>query len=185
MTCRDLVDRSQIGADHHKPLRVYSLPGYPTLRRTLVVNLIYWFAQSVPIFSGSTTQPSLIPRVLYSAKPRPYLGLHPCGAVHNSIAQDWTTVWRGSPQCLSLRGLNALLNFWWLLTTSRQWGAPAMTDGWRSSVIATDECEHWVGQMIHLKPELIEAYKKIHAAVWPEVSKQINDGSIWDCMPGS
>ena len=24
-----------------------------------------------------------IPRVLYSAKPRPYLGLHPCGAVHN------------------------------------------------------------------------------------------------------
>ena len=24
-----------------------------------------------------------IPHVLYSAKPRPYLGLHPCGAVHN------------------------------------------------------------------------------------------------------
>ena len=25
-----------------------------------------------------------IPRVLYSAKPRPHLGLHPCGAVHNT-----------------------------------------------------------------------------------------------------
>ena len=41
--------------------------------------------KSCPISSGSTTQPSPIPHVLYSAKPRPYLGLHPCGAVHNTL----------------------------------------------------------------------------------------------------
>ena len=78
------VRQGSIVTEHYNHLPLYSIHSRPTLRRTLVVNLIYWFAQSVPTFSGSTTQPSPIPHVLYSAKPRPYLGLHPCGAVHNS-----------------------------------------------------------------------------------------------------
>ena len=71
--------------EHYNPLLLYSVGSFLTLHRTLIVNLIYWFAQSVPTFLGSTTQPSLIPRVLYLAKPRPYLGLYPCGAVHNTL----------------------------------------------------------------------------------------------------
>ena len=78
-------------AEHYNPLLVYSIHSHPTLCRALVVNLIYWFAQSVPTFLGSTTQPSPIPQVLYSAKPRPYLGLHPCGAVHNRWKEE--VVW--------------------------------------------------------------------------------------------
>ena len=78
------VQQGSIVAEHHSYLPLYSIHSRPTLRWTLIVNLIYWFAQSVPTFSGSTTQPSPIPHVLYSAKPRPYLGLHPCGAVHNT-----------------------------------------------------------------------------------------------------
>ena len=70
--------------EHYNPLLLYSVGSFLILCQTLIVNLIYWFAQSVPTFSGSTTQPSHIPQVLYSAKPRPDLGLHPCGAVYNT-----------------------------------------------------------------------------------------------------
>jgi L-rhamnose mutarotase len=38
-----------------------------------------------------------------------------------------------------------------------------------------------VGTVIYLKPEKIDEYKACHAAVWPEVLKQIEDCSIRDC----
>ena len=85
MVYHDLVNRSQIRIDHYNPLLVYSIHSCLTLYQTLIVNLIYWFAQSVPTFLGSTTQPSPIPRILYLAKPRPYLGLHPYEAVYNIL----------------------------------------------------------------------------------------------------
>ena len=90
--CCALRHRAQSTTEQYNPLLVYSIHSCPTLRRTLVVNLIYWFAQSVPTFSGSTTQPGSIPRVLYSAKPRPNLGLHPREAVYNTL--DCTLVER-------------------------------------------------------------------------------------------
>ena len=37
-------------------------------------------------------------------------------------------------------------------------------------------------QIVKLKPEHVEEYKKVHAAVWPEVLKQIKDCKIEDCM---
>lgn len=37
-------------------------------------------------------------------------------------------------------------------------------------------------QIVKLKPEHVEAYKKCHASVWPEVLKQIKDCNIQDCM---
>lgn len=39
-----------------------------------------------------------------------------------------------------------------------------------------------IGQFVYLKPECVEDYKKCHAAVWPEVLKQIKDSNISDCM---
>jgi hypothetical protein len=36
-------------------------------------------------------------------------------------------------------------------------------------------------QIVKLKPEYYEEYKKCHAAVWPEVLKQIKDCRIEDC----
>ena len=39
-----------------------------------------------------------------------------------------------------------------------------------------------IGQMVYLKPEYLEEYKKCHAAVWPEVLEQIKDSNIKDCM---
>lgn len=38
-----------------------------------------------------------------------------------------------------------------------------------------------VAQIIKLKPEHVEEYKKIHKAVWPGVLKQIKDSGIRDC----
>lgn len=38
-----------------------------------------------------------------------------------------------------------------------------------------------VAQIIKLKPECVEEYKKIHAAVWPEVLKAIRSSGIRDC----
>lgn len=38
-----------------------------------------------------------------------------------------------------------------------------------------------VGQLVYLKPEHLEEYKKCHAAVWPEVLEQIKDSNIVDC----
>ncbi|KAK3336954.1 rhamnose mutarotase, partial [Cercophora scortea] len=35
-------------------------------------------------------------------------------------------------------------------------------------------------QIVKLKPEFIEKYKEVHAAVWPEVLKQIQDCNIQD-----
>ncbi|KAI9904128.1 hypothetical protein N3K66_000657 [Trichothecium roseum] len=35
-------------------------------------------------------------------------------------------------------------------------------------------------QIVKLKPEHVEAYKKCHASVWPEVLKQIKDCNIQD-----
>ena len=80
-----LVRQGSNTTKHYNPLLLYSVNSSLTLRWTLIVNLIYWFAQSVPTFSGSTTQPSSIPRVLYLAKPRPYLELYPYRAVHNTL----------------------------------------------------------------------------------------------------
>jgi len=36
-------------------------------------------------------------------------------------------------------------------------------------------------QIVKLKPEHVEEYKKVHAAVWPEVLKQIKDSKMEDC----
>jgi hypothetical protein len=38
-----------------------------------------------------------------------------------------------------------------------------------------------IHQIIKLKPEHYEAYKKCHAAVWPEVIEQIKKCHIEDC----
>ncbi|KAK4151627.1 rhamnose mutarotase [Chaetomidium leptoderma] len=35
-------------------------------------------------------------------------------------------------------------------------------------------------QMVKLKPEFVDKYKEVHAAVWPEVLKQIRDCNIVD-----
>ena len=35
-----------------------------------------------------------------------------------------------------------------------------------------------MGRIIKLKPEVIPEYKRIHAAVWPEVLKAIHDSNI-------
>lgn len=37
-------------------------------------------------------------------------------------------------------------------------------------------------QIVKLKPEFVDKYKEAHAAVWPEVLKQIKDCNIQDCM---
>jgi len=37
-----------------------------------------------------------------------------------------------------------------------------------------------VAQIVKLKPEYVEEYKKCHAKVWPEVLKQIKDSNIED-----
>lgn len=37
-------------------------------------------------------------------------------------------------------------------------------------------------QIVKLKPECIAKYKECHAAVWPEVAKQIKECNIQDCM---
>ncbi len=39
-------------------------------------------------------------------------------------------------------------------------------------------------QIIKLKPEHVAKYKEVHAAVWPEVLKQIKDCNIQDCESG-
>lgn len=36
-------------------------------------------------------------------------------------------------------------------------------------------------QIVKLKPEHVDEYKKAHAAVWPDVLKQIKDCKIEDC----
>ena len=36
-------------------------------------------------------------------------------------------------------------------------------------------------QIVRLKPEYVAEYKACHAAVWPEVLKQIKDCNIQDC----
>lgn len=36
-------------------------------------------------------------------------------------------------------------------------------------------------QIVRLKPEHVETYRKVHAAVWPEVQKQIKDCNIREC----
>ena len=39
-----------------------------------------------------------------------------------------------------------------------------------------------VGQVVYLRSEYFEEYKKCHAAVWPEVLAQIKDSNIEDCI---
>lgn len=36
-------------------------------------------------------------------------------------------------------------------------------------------------QVIKLKPECVAKYKEVHAAIWPEVAKQIRECNIQDC----
>jgi len=36
-------------------------------------------------------------------------------------------------------------------------------------------------QMIKLKPDCVDKYKELHAAIWPEVLKQIKASNIQDC----
>ena len=36
-------------------------------------------------------------------------------------------------------------------------------------------------QIVKLKPEFVSQYKEAHAAVWPQVLKQIKDCNIQDC----
>lgn len=38
-----------------------------------------------------------------------------------------------------------------------------------------------IAQIVKLKPEYIARYKEVHAAVWPEVLKQIKVCNIEDC----
>jgi L-rhamnose mutarotase len=38
-----------------------------------------------------------------------------------------------------------------------------------------------IGQVVYLRPEYYEEYKKCHAAVWPDVLAQIKDSNIIDC----
>lgn len=38
-----------------------------------------------------------------------------------------------------------------------------------------------IAQIVKLKPECVEEYKKCHAKVWPEVLKQIKNSNIEDC----
>lgn len=38
-----------------------------------------------------------------------------------------------------------------------------------------------IAQIIYLRPEAIEPYKKCHAEVWPEVLQQIKDCNIRNC----
>ena len=35
-----------------------------------------------------------------------------------------------------------------------------------------------IGQMIRLRPEKLEEYKKLHAAVWPEINAKIKECNI-------
>ncbi|KAL0263017.1 hypothetical protein SLS55_001992 [Diplodia seriata] len=37
-----------------------------------------------------------------------------------------------------------------------------------------------IGQLVYLRPEYLDEYKKCHAAVWPEVLEQIKDSNIVD-----
>lgn len=46
---------------------------------------------------------------------------------------------------------------------------------------ATNQGPRRIGQWLYLRPECIDAYKKCHAAVWPEVLEQIKDSHIEDC----
>jgi hypothetical protein len=46
---------------------------------------------------------------------------------------------------------------------------------------STNQGPRRIGQWLYLRPECIDAYKKCHAAVWPEVLEQIKDSNIKDC----
>lgn len=46
---------------------------------------------------------------------------------------------------------------------------------------STSSSPRRIGQLVYLKPECLEEYKKCHAAVWPEVLEQIKDSNIVDC----
>ena len=37
-------------------------------------------------------------------------------------------------------------------------------------------------QIIKLKPECVDEYKRVHVAIWSEVAKQIRECNIIDCM---
>jgi L-rhamnose mutarotase len=41
-----------------------------------------------------------------------------------------------------------------------------------------------LAQIVKLKPEFVGKYKEVHAAVWPEVLKQIKQCNIVDCTCG-
>lgn len=39
-----------------------------------------------------------------------------------------------------------------------------------------------IAQIVKLKPEFLDKYKEVHAAVWPEVLQQIKVCNIEDCV---
>lgn len=38
-----------------------------------------------------------------------------------------------------------------------------------------------IAQIVKLKPEFVDKYKEYHAAVWPDVLRQIKECNIRDC----
>lgn len=56
---------------------------------------------------------------------------------------------------------------------------PTMTQLW-SPTSATHPGRRFA-QVIKLKPECVAQYKEVHAAIWPEVAKQIRECNIQDC----
>lgn len=76
--------------------------------------------------------------------------------------------------------------------TSNKPLSAAMSQLWTSPTSPTTETRPRVdsrarsparrfAQIIKLKPEHVDKYKEVHAAVWPEVLKQIKDCNIQDC----
>lgn len=65
-------------------------------------------------------------------------------------------------------------------------GQPVASHNPNASVLSPSEARvktpgRRYAQIVKLKPEHYEKYKEVHAAVWPEVSKQIKNCNIIDC----
>lgn len=60
--------------------------------------------------------------------------------------------------------------------TSESAGTPPRRDS-----VAVKNFGRRFAQIVKLKPEFIDKYKEVHAAVWPEVLQQIKACNIQDC----